>query len=98
VTANDATACGGNVASSELQKRPTSAVDKHDEPSVEWGWHGGFPRGILAGGVFTAIALLLMLIGNHIGRTEDLWLIGIAVAVIIGLAIYVRRMRNSWRR
>ena len=86
------------MAGSELEKRPVNAVDKRDEPSAEWGWHGGFPRGTLVAGIFTAIAMFAMLIGNHVGRTEDLWLIGVGVAIIVGLVIYVRRQRNSWRR
>ncbi len=63
--------------SRELAKRP--AVDPRDEPSAEWGWHGGFPHGELIAGWSVVVILLLFLIGNHQGRTEDIWLIGFAV-------------------
>ncbi|MEJ3658741.1 DUF2631 domain-containing protein [Actinomycetes bacterium KLBMP 9759] len=82
--------------SRELAKRP--AVDPHDEPSAEWGWHGGFPRGMMIAGWFSVVALLLMQIGNHQGRTENLWLIGIAVVMAIGLINVSLRKRNAWRR
>jgi uncharacterized protein DUF2631 len=86
------------VASSELEKRPASTVDAHDEPSAEWGWHGGFPRGTRIAGWFTAAVMFLMLIGNHRGRTEDLWLIGIGAAIVIALVIDRIRARTAWRR
>lgn len=86
------------MAGSELEKRPANAVDPHDEPSARWGWHGGFPRGVRIMGWFTAAAMFLMLIGNHTGRTEDLWLIAIGTAMVIAL-IYDRiRARTAWRR
>ncbi|MCP2165414.1 DUF2631 domain-containing protein [Goodfellowiella coeruleoviolacea] len=89
---------GGNVATSELDKRPARTVDPHDEPSAEWGWHGTFPRGIQIAGWLSTIFCFLMLIGNHHGRTEDIWLIGVGVAMAIGL-IYLRaRRRTAWRR
>lgn len=73
-------------------------VDPHDEPSAEWGWHGGFPRGTVIAGWFTVVALLAMLIGNHEGQTENLWLIGFALLVVLGLIREHRRRRHSWRR
>ncbi len=76
----------------------SNGVDPAEEPSAEWGWHGTFPRAqIVAGWVSTAI-ILVMLIGNHQGRTEDLWLIGIAVFMAAGLVLHSIRSRNAWRR
>jgi hypothetical protein len=86
------------VAGSELQKRPASTVDKHDEPSAEWGWHGGFPRGTRIMGWFTAAVMFLYMIGNHQGRTEDLWLILIGTIIVIALVIDIARRRTAWRR
>ena len=82
--------------SRELAQRP--AVDPHDEPSAEWGWHGSFPRGKAIAGWFTVFALLIMLIGNHQGRTEDLWLIGSAVVLAYVLVRQAVRQRKAWRR
>jgi len=86
------------VAGSELEKRPASSVDKHDEPSAEWGWHGGFPKGVRIMGWFTAAVMFLFLIGNHRGRTEDVWLIAIGTAMVIALVVDLVRSRTAWRR
>jgi Protein of unknown function (DUF2631) len=68
------------------------------EPSAEWGWHGTFPRTTRIGGWAIAAILLFMLIGNHRGRVEDLWLVGLAV-IIVGALVYDQmRRRTSWRR
>ena len=82
--------------SRELAKRP--AVDPRDEPSAEWGWHGGFPHGELIAGWSVVVILLLFLLGNHEGRTEDIWLIGFAAVMAVGLVMHSVRRRNSWRR
>lgn len=82
--------------SRELAKRP--AVDPQDEPSAEWGWHGSFPRAKIAGGVLSIILLVVFVFGDYQSRTQDLWLIGIAL-VLAGMI--VRRAvanRHSWRR
>lgn len=82
--------------SRELVRRP--AVDPDEEPSAEWGWHGSFPNGkLIAGWVATAI-IFVMLIGNHTGRTEDIWLIGVGVVMAAGLIGTTLRRRNAWRR
>ncbi len=88
--------------SRELAARNTgitsTGVDPEEEPSAEWGWHGTFPRGqMIAGWVSTAI-ILTMLIGNHQGRTEDLWLIGVALVMAAGLVLHTINKRNAWRR
>jgi hypothetical protein len=82
--------------SRELAQRP--AVDPQDEPSAEWGWHGGFPRGEVIAGWVCVVILLLFMIGNHTGRIEDLWLIGLAVVMAIGLIMHSVHRRNAWRR
>lgn len=105
------------MASTELESKPgqdkpsqqekaTPAIDPADEPSAEWGWHGGFPKGTQIAGWFSAFAVLAMLIGNHEGilsggstfKDEDLWLIGTALVLVIGLLIDLRKKRTSWRR
>ena len=82
--------------SRELAKR--SAVDPQDEPSAEWGWHGSFPKGKIAGGVVSIIFLVLFSIGPYQSRTQDLWLIGVAVLLAGLIALQVARRRNAWRR
>jgi hypothetical protein len=85
------------VASSELEKRPAS-VDPQDEPSAEWGWHGTFPKATRVAGWLTAVVLLLMLIGNHRGHIEDIYLIGVAALIVIALIWDRIRSRTAWRR
>ena len=91
------------MASTELEKKPSQAVDPAEEPSAEWGWHGGFPKGTQIIGWFSVFAVLIMLKGNHQGilsgggqfKTEDIWLIALAVIVAIGLLF---DLRNKKRR
>ncbi|GIJ30339.1 hypothetical protein Vqi01_55010 [Micromonospora qiuiae] len=50
------------------------------------------------GAVLTALALLAMLCGNHEGRVEDLWLIGLAaflLLIVIGDAVLRRNGLRS---
>jgi uncharacterized membrane protein HdeD (DUF308 family) len=82
--------------SRELAQRP--AVDPQDEPSAEWGWHGSFPKGRIAGGVVSIILLVVFMFGPYQSHTQDLWLIGIAL-LIAGLIVrQVVARRHSWRR
>jgi hypothetical protein len=82
--------------SRELAQRP--AVDPLDEPSAQWGWHGGFPRGSVIAGWVSVVILLLLTIGNHEGSTEDIWLVGAAVLIAFGLILHAIRRRHAWRR
>lgn len=107
----------GDVASTELESKPgqdkpgqqekaTRAISPADEPSVEWGWHGGFPKGTQIAGWFSAFATAMMLVGNHQGilsggdtfKDEDIWLIAVTIILVIGLLIDLRKKRTSWRR
>ncbi|OLT47882.1 hypothetical protein BJF85_14670 [Saccharomonospora sp. CUA-673] len=78
-------------------KRP-NGVDPHEEPSAEWGWHGTFPKVRQGVGWFFVFAMLVMLIGPHESRTEDLYLIGFAVTIACGLIYDIWNRRNAWRR
>jgi len=87
------------VAGGALEKRPSNAVDPHEEPSAAWGWHGRFPRGREIGGWITVIAFVAMaFVGNHVAETERLWLLGISALLIIVLIGTRVRQRTSWRR
>jgi hypothetical protein len=80
----------------ELERRP--AVDPAEEPSAEWGWHGSFPKAKIAGAVLTVLALFAMAWGPYQSRTQDLWLAGVALLLLLGVAAQVRHGRRSWRR
>jgi hypothetical protein len=47
---------------------------------------------IQIGGILSALFLLLMLRGNHVGHVEDAWLIGFAIL------IFVIVIRSWWLR
>jgi LPXTG-motif cell wall-anchored protein len=91
------------VAGSALEKRKSTAPSGHtvspaDEPSAEWGWHGEFRFGTPAAGVVVGLGTLAMLIGNHSGWTENLWLIFTGLAILGGVAWMIHKRRTSWRR
>ena len=70
---------------------------QHERPE-EWGWHhemGKFGRIALW---IPILFLLAMLLGNHEGQVENLWLIGSAVLLVVILIWDVRRRKNAWRR
>jgi hypothetical protein len=86
------------VARTSRRTARRGGVDPSDEPSAEWGWHGGFPNGLRIAGVVVAIVLLLLMIGPYQSRLQDWWIVGIALGI---LALIVRgtiRRRNAWRR
>lgn len=87
---------GQDVAKRE--KNAPATVDPQDEPSAAWGWHGGFPTGSLIAGWVSTIIILLMLIGNHQGRVEDVWLVSTGLSMIFLLIRHTMRARRSWRR
>lgn len=70
-----------------------SHVDEAEVPSAAWGWSGEGLKFFRFLGWFFAIFLLLMMIGNHHGKVEDLWLIGTAGLMIFILVrdIVIRR-------
>ncbi|WP_073486134.1 DUF2631 domain-containing protein [Streptoalloteichus hindustanus] len=88
-----------NSSSSELEKRhAVTALDLEQEPSAEWGWHGTFPRATQIAGWLTAAVMLLMLIGNHRGHVEDIFLVLIAVTMAFMLVRDIIKRRTHWRR
>ena len=43
------------------------------------------------------LVILSFLIGNHEGRMEDLWLIGVALVLVLILVWDIFRRKNAWR-
>ncbi|MDL9936264.1 DUF2631 domain-containing protein [Gordonia sp. ABSL1-1] len=70
-----------------------------EAPSARFGWHGnGAVKTYWTMTILCVIALLGMLIGNHVGHVEDIYLVAIA-AGLVGLAIYgTLRNRGTWKR
>jgi hypothetical protein len=103
MTAHQSISLEEHVARTELEKRkatPAAAfkVSPQEEPSAEWGWHGSFPRATPVAGVFVGLAMFAMLIGNHTGWTENLWLIATGVFLLAGVGWLANKRRTSWRR
>ncbi|WP_050067150.1 DUF2631 domain-containing protein [Rhodococcus sp. RD6.2] len=87
-----ARAGGSAVAASE--PIVTSKVDTAEVPSAEWGWSGEAPRLFRFLGWFFALFLLVYTIGNHEGKVEDLWLVGISFFMIFMLVRDIIRRRK----
>ncbi|QIS05186.1 DUF2631 domain-containing protein [Nocardia brasiliensis] len=80
------------MAATELEPASTERgivthVDTAEVPSAAWGWSGESPKTFRIAGWITALILVAMVIGNHKGHVEDIFLIGFAVAIV---AILVR--------
>ena len=69
---------------------------EHERPE-EWGWHGEMGKWGRRLAVIPILFLLSMLIGNHEGRMEDLWVIGFALGMVAILLWDARRRKNAWR-
>jgi hypothetical protein len=86
------------VASNSREVAKASEVSPDDEPSAAWGWHGGFPKGTVIGGVITILLCIAFIPGPYQSHTQDIWLIGIAIGVALCIVGHVIRRRNAWRR
>jgi hypothetical protein len=64
----------------------------------DWGWHADLRGPTRVAGWLTAGALLAMIIGNHEGHVEDLWLVALAALVIFMLIRSYIVGRSAWRR
>ncbi|CAM3591522.1 DUF2631 domain-containing protein [Tsukamurella ocularis] len=86
------------MATTDLERQTTSKVDEADVPSRDWGWSGNAPNAARIAGVLFAVLLLLMNIGNHQGKTEDIFLIGFAVAILgVILINWITTRRKKWK-
>jgi hypothetical protein len=75
---------------------PDAHPVEHERPE-EWGWHGETGKWGRIGGWIAVVATLTFLIGNHQGRVEDLWILGIVLVMVIILLWDARRRKNAWR-
>lgn len=84
------------MVSTELDK--TDGVDVEDVPSAAWGWSKENHKLIQLGGILSALFMLAMLRGNHVGRIEDIFVIGFAVVVLGVVARDWWLRRRGWTR
>ena len=69
---------------------------EHERPE-QWGWHGETGKWGRIGGWVAVVITLTYLIGNHEGRVEDFWILGIALVMVLILVADARRRKNAWR-
>jgi hypothetical protein len=84
------------VASTEVERH--TGVDVEDVPSAQWGWSKENHKLIQIGGVLSAVFMLVMLRGNHVGHVEDAFLIGFAILILIVVARDWWLRRRGWIR
>jgi hypothetical protein len=84
------------VVSTELDK--TDGVDVEDVPSAAWGWSKENHKYIQIGGIVSALFILAMLRGNHVGHVEDIFVIVFALLVLGVVARDWWLRRRGWTR
>jgi hypothetical protein len=77
---------------------PTKGVDVEDVPSAAWGWSKENHKLIQIGGILSALFILAMLKGNHVGHVEDIFLIVFAVTILGVVARDWWLRRRGWTR
>lgn len=87
------------MASTEVEHIDTGWVrEPADAPSARFGWNGTAPRTYAIAAFVSGLICLAMLVGNHVGHVEDIYLIIFAVG-LIGFAGYKMIPRKgAWRR
>ncbi|MEV1291759.1 DUF2631 domain-containing protein [Pseudonocardia sp. NPDC049635] len=85
------------MASKTREVAVRSGVDPEAEPSVDWGWHQNFTKGLPIAAGLTGIILLLFTIGHPISWTEFLFMAVPAAVCLIGAVTYPIYKRRSWR-
>ncbi|AEF40038.1 DUF2631 domain-containing protein [Hoyosella subflava] len=75
-----------------------SNVNPADEPSVGWGWHGEAPKAFQIVGWLFTILVFAYLIGNHDGNVENMWIIGVGLALVFLLVRYNISTRKERKR
>lgn len=64
-----------------------NGVSNLDVPAAKWGWSALSEATLQKAGWISVIFLIAMLWGNHPGKVENIWLIGIAALFTIGLLL-----------
>ncbi|AWT25960.1 MULTISPECIES: DUF2631 domain-containing protein [Corynebacterium] len=74
-----------------------NGVSTEDEPSAGWGWHQ-FPRKTtIIIGYVAGLSIFGFLFGNHKGRIEDIYVVVLGLAVLVGVTLYARHSSPNWK-
>jgi hypothetical protein len=76
------------------RERPRPS-DPNYGPSVDWGWHGGFPRGLRIAGLVCVVILFGLMYPHDqpLSKTHLIWLVGVAAVILIGIVLPTGRRR-----
>ncbi|WP_068800509.1 DUF2631 domain-containing protein [Pseudonocardia sp. HH130630-07] len=86
------------MASNAREVAVRSGVDPDAEPSVDWGWHQNFSKGLPIAAAVTGVVLLLFMIGHPLSWTEFFYMAFPAAVCLVGAVAYPIYKRRSWRR
>ena len=87
------------MASTEVERHTgREGPDVEDVPSAEWGWSKENHKLIQIGGIVSALFMLLMTHGNHVGHVEDAFLVAFAVLIMIFVVRDWWLRRRGWIR
>ncbi|BBX93349.1 DUF2631 domain-containing protein [Mycolicibacterium boenickei] len=84
------------MASTEVERN--NGVDVEEVPSAAWGWSDLNIKVIHLGGILSALFLLVMMHGNHIGHVENWFLITFAALILVAVARNIWMRRRGWIR
>ncbi|MED5811754.1 DUF2631 domain-containing protein [Mycolicibacterium sp. 050232] len=84
------------MASTEVERN--NGVDVEEVPSAAWGWSDLNIKVIHLGGILSALFLLVMMHGNHIGRVENWFLITFAALIFLAVIRNIWMRRRGWIR
>lgn len=75
-----------------------NGVDVEEVPSAAWGWSTENPRVLHIIGIVSALFLVAMTHGNHVGHVEDIFLIIFAVVILGAVGRdWIARSRGWYR-
>ncbi|WKG05755.1 DUF2631 domain-containing protein [Mycolicibacterium sp. HK-90] len=84
------------MASTEVERN--NGVDVEEVPSAAWGWSELNIKVIHLGGILSAIFLLVMMRGNHVGHVENWFLITFAALIFLAVGRNIWMRRRGWIR
>lgn len=74
------------MAHHEAKVEVFNGISTEDVPSAGWGWSGLSKRAVVLSGLISVGFLVFMLVGNHEGNVENIWLIALAAFILVGTA------------
>lgn len=72
-----------------MADQPVTSPDQHKP---------GYPKAARIGAIVSVVILLLMLVGNHKGFIENLWVLGVAGIIVLALVADGVMRKNGIKR